>query len=148
MADEQTEEFRRPDRGNGSGQHDPMQAASSAAGQASEAVQGQIDEAKRRAADGARQAADAAREAARNLRGGDQAWMAGLVERGADGLTDLAETLRSNDLSGLLRRAEEFARTQPVLFAGAALALGFALTRAARAATTQTTERREYGREH
>ena len=146
MADEQSDPPLRSDRGNGSGQHDPMDA-SSAAGQVGEAAQSQLDETKRGAADSARQAADAARDAASNLRDRDQAWLANLVERGAAGLSDLADTLRSNDLSGLLRRTEDFARSQPVLFAGGALALGFALTRVARTAVTRTAEGRKYGRE-
>ena len=56
--------------------------------------------------------------------------MAGLIEQGADKLADLAQTLRTNDLRTLLTRVEEFAHTQPVLFTGAAMALGFAMTRA------------------
>jgi hypothetical protein len=57
------------------------------------------------------------------------------------GLSTLAETLRQNDLKHLLSRAEDFARKQPVLFAGAAVALGFTLSRAARAGTQDTQER-------
>ena len=81
-----------------------------------------------RAAEGAQHAADAVRQAAENLRG-EEAWMAGLVEQGADRLTDLAQTLRDNDLGTLVNRAESFARRQPVLFTGAAVALGFMLSR-------------------
>jgi hypothetical protein len=55
--------------------------------------------------------------------------MAGLVEQGADRLADLAWTLRENDLRTLLGRVEGYARSQPVLFTGAAVALGFMLTR-------------------
>jgi hypothetical protein len=93
-----------------------------------------------RTAETARRAADAARDAAQNLRA-NEAWMASLVEKGADGLSTLAETLRQNDLKHLLSRAEDFARKQPVLFAGAAVALGFTLSRAARAGTQDTQER-------
>ena len=81
-----------------------------------------------RAADTAQHAADAAREAARKLKG-EEAWMAGLVEQGADRLSDFAQTLRNNDLRSLLSSVEEFARRQPVLFTMGAAALGFALTR-------------------
>ena len=55
--------------------------------------------------------------------------MAGLVEQGADRLSDFAQTLRNNDLRSLLSSVEEFARRQPVLFTMGAAALGFALTR-------------------
>jgi hypothetical protein len=83
-----------------------------------------------RAADGAQHAADAARQAADKLRE-QEAWMAGLVEQGADRLSELAETLRHKDLRTLLTDMEDFARRQPMLFTGAAMALGFVLTRAA-----------------
>ena len=86
------------------------------------------------AADRAQQAANAARQAAANLRGQEE-WMALLIEQGAEKLSGLADMLRSNDAGALLRKTQEFARRQPVLFAGGALALGFALTRATAAAT-------------
>jgi hypothetical protein len=69
------------------------------------------------------------RQAAQSVRG-QEAWLAGLVDQGADRLTDLAQPLRTSDLNSLLSRTEDFARRQPVLFTGAAMALGFALTRA------------------
>lgn len=87
-----------------------------------------------RAAEGMEHTADAVRRAAGSLRG-DEAWLAQLVEQGADKLSDLAQTLRTNDLPALLSRTEQFARQQPVLFTGAAMAIGFALTRAATATT-------------
>ncbi len=132
------------DRGNGAERYDRMETVSGIAGDAREAAQSQLDEVKDRAAGSANQTADAARQAARTLRDGDQAWLANLVERGAEGLGDFANTLRGNDLNGLLRRAEELARSQPVLFAGGAVVLGFALTRVARAAATRPADGREY----
>lgn len=57
--------------------------------------------------------------------------MAQVIEHGAVKLSDLADTLQTNELQTLLGKTEQFARRQPVLFAGAAMALGFALTRAA-----------------
>ena len=55
-----------------------------------------------------------------------QDWLAQLVERGADELGNLASTVRSNDLRGLIGKLEDMARRQPVLFVGAAMAAGFA----------------------
>lgn len=121
-----------------------METVSDIGEDAREAAQSQLDEAKDRAAGGVNRTADAARQAAHTLRDGDQAWLASLVERGAEGLGDFANTLRGNDLNGLLRRAEEFARSQPVLFAGGAMILGFALTRVARTAVARPADRREY----
>jgi hypothetical protein len=63
---------------------------------------------------------------------GHQDWIAGLVERGADELTTLANTLRTNDLRSLMGNLEDLARRQPALFVGASLAAGFALTRVGR----------------
>ena len=63
---------------------------------------------------------------------GHQDWIAGLVERGADELATLANTLRTNDLRSLMGNLEDLARRQPALFLGASLAAGFALTRLGR----------------
>ena len=60
---------------------------------------------------------------------GQQDWLAQLVERGADELGNLASTVRSNDLRGLIGKLEDIARKQPVLFVGAAMAAGFASAR-------------------
>ena len=60
---------------------------------------------------------------------GEQDWIAGLVERGADELTALASTLRSNDLKGLMGNLEDLARRQPAVFVGASMAAGFAMVR-------------------
>lgn len=60
---------------------------------------------------------------------GQQDWLAGLVERGADELTALASTLRSNDLKGLMGTLEDLARRQPAVFVGASMAAGFAMVR-------------------
>ncbi len=64
--------------------------------------------------------------------------MAGLVEQGADQLANFAQTLRNSDARTMLAQVEDFARRQPVLFTGAAVALGFALTRAAGMTATAT----------
>lgn len=88
----------------------------------------QAEAQKSRVADSAERAAHSVRQAAQNLRG-EETWMAELIEQGADKLTDLAQTLRESDLNTLLHRTQQFARNQPVMFTGAAVALGFALTR-------------------
>jgi hypothetical protein len=60
-----------------------------------------------------------------------------MVQRGADELASFAQRLHGNDLQGVLSEIERFARRQPALFTGAAIAAGFALARAARIATEQ-----------
>jgi hypothetical protein len=114
-------------------------------------VREQVQAQSSRAADSAQHAPDAARQAADRLRG-QEARMAGLVKQGADRLAELAQTLRNSDAWTMLTQFEDFARRQPVLFAGAAMAFGFALTRAAgmtataarSAGTTQEGSRYEY----
>jgi hypothetical protein len=69
---------------------------------------------------------------------GHQDWVAKLVEQGADELSALATTLRSNDLQSLLGDLGSLARRQPALFVGASMAAGFALTRIGRLAVSGT----------
>ena len=54
------------------------------------------------------------------------------MERGARELGGVAKDIARNDVAGILGSAEVFARRQPALFVGAAVALGFALTRVVR----------------
>ena len=65
---------------------------------------------------------------------GQQDFVAHLVERGAAELSVLANTLRSNDLRGLMGNLQDLAQRQPALFAGASLAAGFALARVGKVA--------------
>lgn len=95
-------------------------------------AQQQAEAGKDQAADQIDRTSEAIRNAAQHM-DGQQAWMAGLVERGADELAGLADTLRQNDLRSLLQGAEDLARRQPVLFTAGAFALGFAAMRATRA---------------
>jgi hypothetical protein len=99
-----------------------------------------------RAADSAQHAADAARHAADTLRE-QEAWMAGLVEQGANQLAGFAQTMRDKDFRTLLADVEDFARRQPMLFTGAAMVLGFALTRAAGMAAKSTARATAQGQE-
>jgi len=131
--DSERSEGGRPNGGNGTGQEQPSTQ------QVTEDMRARAEAQRPRAADSAQHAADAARRAAQNLRG-EEAWMAGLVEQGADRLADLAQTLRNNDLRTLLARGEDFARRQPVLFTVGAIALGFALSRAVGLAAQGSTQ--------
>ena len=70
---------------------------------------------------------------------GHQDWIAHMVERGADELGVLANTLRTNDLQSLLGELGSLARRQPALFVGASMAAGFALARVGRIAATGAT---------
>jgi hypothetical protein len=67
---------------------------------------------------------------------GQHAWIAGMIERGADELGSLASQLRSNDLSGLLANLQDLARRQPAIFVGASMAAGFAMVRVGKIAVS------------
>jgi hypothetical protein len=75
--------------------------------------------------------ADRVHDTAEDLRG-REAWVADLIDRGARELGHVAEDLKHRDVRALTSSFEGFARRQPALFMGAAVALGFALTRVAR----------------
>ena len=78
------------------------------------------------AASGLGQFAGALRKAAREMGdGGEQAPMSRMIESAADGLERFSGSLRERDLDGLVRDVESFARRQPVVFFGAAIAAGF-----------------------
>jgi hypothetical protein len=62
----------------------------------------------------------------------DEPWLSSLLGRGARELDDMAADIRDNDVASIVGSAEVFARRQPALFMGAAVALGFALTRLVR----------------
>jgi hypothetical protein len=98
------------------------ESALSAAEQGKEGIASELDD-----------VADAVHRSGEQLEG-HQDWLATLVERGADELGELADTVRSNDLRGLMAKLEDLARSQPVLFFGAAMAAGFASARLGRVA--------------
>jgi ElaB/YqjD/DUF883 family membrane-anchored ribosome-binding protein len=112
----------------------PLPSKRTAVKQITEDIRDRASSLGPQAAEGMEHAAEAARRAVGSLRD-EEAWLAHLVEQGADKLSDLAQTLRTNDLQTLLSRMERFARQQPVLFTGTAMAIGFALTRATAAVT-------------
>jgi hypothetical protein len=68
-------------------------------------------------------------ETARQLHEQSQDRVAGYTERLADGLDDFARNLRERDLRDGFDRLTDFARRQPMLFLGGAVAAGFAFTR-------------------
>lgn len=94
-------------------------------------LEAQAEQQKHRIADRIGQLAERVQKSADDLRG-DEAWLAQLMERGARELGGVADDIARNDVAGILGSAEVFVRRQPALFVGAAVALGFALTRVAR----------------
>jgi hypothetical protein len=90
------------------------------------------------AASGLGQFAGALRKAAREMGdGGQQAPMSRMIESAADGLERFSGSLREKDLDSLVRDAESFARRQPAMFFGAAIAAGFLAVRFMKATRPQ-----------
>jgi uncharacterized protein YukE len=69
--------------------------------------------------------AGALRGAAGRMSEGNQQVLGQMAERAAHGLDQISSKLRSQDVDGLIREAEAFARAQPLAFFGASLAAGF-----------------------
>jgi hypothetical protein len=95
---------------------------------ATEAVKSSVTEQKEAAASSLGDLAGALRKAAHESDDGD-ASTTRIVEWAADGLERVSTTLRSNDLDGMVRQVQSFARSQPVAFFFAAAAAGFLATR-------------------
>ena len=87
---------------------------------------------KERAAEGLGGVADALHEASRKLLGGNQAATARYTDMAADQIERMSQMLRDRSLEDLVGDAEAFARRQPALFLGGALAAGFVLARVLR----------------
>jgi gas vesicle protein len=62
----------------------------------------------------------------------DEPWLGSLLGRGGRELGDMAADIRDNDVTSIIGSVGVFAERQPALFMGAAVALGFALTRVVR----------------
>lgn len=84
-----------------------------------------LEEQKRSAAGGIGELAKALRKAASEMDGGQTAAVAGLTQNAADALERLSGALRTRDLNSMVRDLEGFARSQPAVFLGAAVATGF-----------------------
>lgn len=84
-----------------------------------------LDEQRQEAAAGVGEIAGALHKAAEDLGGKNRKGVADLAERTAEGLERLSSTLRTKDLDVMVRDVESFARRQPALFLGAAVAAGF-----------------------
>jgi len=104
------------------------QAPSSLAGQARQRLTGALDSQKGAAADMVEQLAQTVQRSGEQFEG-QQDWIASAIGRGASELNALAGSIRDKDLGDLATEVQSFAKAQPALFMGAALAAGFAIAR-------------------
>jgi len=93
--------------------------------QAKQQVTSQFDSQKDRAVGSLITLAQALRQTGQHLNEQDQGGIAEYVEQAAGRVEDLTNHLRSRDASQLLADTEDVARRSPMLFLGAALAVGF-----------------------
>jgi ElaB/YqjD/DUF883 family membrane-anchored ribosome-binding protein len=117
----------------GGQQSSAVEQAKSEAGRLTQAARSRtmsyLEERKSSLADNVGGMASAVRGAAEQFDEHGNAAVADYIQRAADGLERLSDTLRNRDLSSLMGDAEEFARRQPAVFIGAGVAVGFVLAR-------------------
>ena len=104
----------------------PREQLNKTAQSAKDGVRSSLTEQKDGAASSLGEFAGALRKASQDSGDGSAAHMA---DWAASGLERVSATLRSNDLNGMMREVESFARSQPVAFFFAAAAAGFLATR-------------------
>jgi hypothetical protein len=96
---------------------------------AKERARSAIDERKEGFAQDVGHFAHALRASASDLQDHHKGYVAQYVEQAATSVDQIADTLSRQDLRDLMRHTENFARRQPGLFIGGAVAAGFALAR-------------------
>lgn len=96
-----------------------------------------VSDAQTKAADQARTAAHTLRDTADRLEG-DLPWMNAALNKTADGLERVTNTLNTGDLKQTVESLTQFARNHPALFLGLSVAAGFALARVGKTAMEGT----------
>ena len=97
--------------------------------QVKERATAQLSTQKDRATDGLGSFAQAVRQTTGKLREEQQDTVAQYVEKAADQIERLSNSLRDKDVSELLQDAQRFARRQPALFIGGSFAVGLLAAR-------------------
>jgi hypothetical protein len=97
--------------------------------QVRERATSQLSTQKDRATDGLGSIAQAVRQTTGKLREEQQDTMAQYVEKAADQIERLSNSLRDKDVNELLQDAQRFARQQPALFIGGSFAVGLLAAR-------------------
>jgi hypothetical protein len=133
--------------------HDLKGEAADAASRAGSALQSKAksiaDDARRGLADEVTSLARALRASAEQLEQEQHRGTARCINEAAQGIERFADGFRDQGLDTMMHRTESFARRQPALFFGGAVAAGFALTRFLRSsAERQGASRHHGGGEH
>jgi len=109
--------------------------------EARETVRQMANRQKENAAGGLGSLAHALRTAADDLEGQSQLPVDRYVRSAADSLERLSESLRHRDVNSMIGRLERYAREQPAVVVGGALAIGFLLARVVWNASSASTSR-------
>jgi ElaB/YqjD/DUF883 family membrane-anchored ribosome-binding protein len=105
------------------------QRASHLLDEAKDRARSAIDERKEGLAQDVGDFAHALRASASHLQEHQKGYVAQYVEQAASSVEQIADTLHRQNLGDFVRHTEDFARRQPGLFVGGAVAAGFALAR-------------------
>lgn len=112
--------------------------------QATDRVRSAAVEGKTRATDTLDGVARAVHEAAGNLEAQVNPQVAQYVHRAADALDNFSASLRNKSIDEIVEDATDYARRSPAVAIGAAVALGFALSRFLKATSSESTARTSY----
>lgn len=105
------------------------QQAGQAVHQAGEQARAVADDEKRAVAGEVHHVAEALRRSAAHFKDEDQPTLAGYVQQAADSLDSFSRNLGERSLDAMVTDLERFARRQPGVFLGGAVATGFLVTR-------------------
>jgi len=100
----------------------------------------QLEGYRETAADEIERVAQGAKAAAEELKGDDRLGLSGYVSDVAESMVQLSENLRGKSVDELLRDVNRLARNNPALFITGSIALGFGLTRFARASSKRAAQ--------
>ena len=75
----------------------------------------------------------------------EQPQIASIADQAATRVEGFSDYLRNRDFNDVVRDAESYARREPLLFLGAAFAVGFIAARFLKASAPQSSQRRPYG---
>lgn len=114
--------------------HITQQKAGEAMGQAGEQIKSRLEETKSSAADNLSGMADAIRSSSQHIREQPDAApvaekVAGFADSAAEAVQHVSQYLRDKNVDEVVTEVEGFARRQPAVFLGSAVALGFLAAR-------------------
>lgn len=100
----------------------------------------QLEGYRETAADGIERVAQSAKAAAHGLEGDDRLGLSGYVSDMAENMVHFSESLRGKSVDELFQDVNRLARNNPALFITGSIALGFGLTRFARASSKRAAQ--------